>query len=111
MGKNSDFCNVANVTFSDVSVSALRELEEISKFGNAIAVIHAAATFKQIFVDRRYVKVVESIATTDWEEFATAMINVNAMTRDAARLVTHKAYYATRGKEQAFWRCMTNALR
>ena len=82
--KNSDFCNVSNVVFSETSVSALRELENISDFGNVIAVIHAAATFKQIFVDRRYVKVVESIATTDWEEFATAMININAITRRSA---------------------------
>ena len=109
--KNSDFCNVSNIVFSDKSVSALRELEEISDFGNVIAVIYAAATFKQIFVDRRYVKVVESITTTDWDEFGIAMVNINAITRKSAERVVFKVHDETRGKEQAFWRCMDNALR
>lgn len=106
-----DFCNVSNVTFSEKSVTAFRELEDISEFGNVIAVIYAAATFKQIFVDRRYVKVVESITTTDWSEFATAMMNINQFTRNQATVISYNMNQSTKGKEREFWGCMYHALR
>lgn len=105
--KNSDFCNIDNLEFSQSSVSYLRKLEDTVFFGNMVATFYAAATFKTIFADRRYNKVVEQITTSDWEEFSKGMIGVNQNTKNAADIIFFEAMQSNVSlNEKAFWRCM-----
>ena len=93
-------------------ITYLRELEEIGALGNVIATFNAAATFKTIFSDRGYSKVVKNITTSDWEEFGTSMIGVHLQVKNKADAIFMEALDSNvSSKEKAFWRCMYRANR
>jgi hypothetical protein len=110
--KNSDFCNIQDLEFSQTSVTYFRRLEDTIVFGNIVATFNAAATFKTIFSDRGYSKVVKNITTSDWEEFGTSMIGVHLQVKNKADAIFMEALDSNiSSKEKAFWRCMYRANR
>ncbi|OCH57255.1 hypothetical protein A6D98_19665 [Aliivibrio fischeri] len=109
--KNSEFCNINNLTFSQTSVRYLNELEDTAKVGNYLASGFSAIEFVNIFADRKYHKVVKNITTNDWEEFSKALLGIHRMTKNAAERVVSEAINDTKGEENAFWTCMYRALR
>lgn len=109
--KNSDFCNIYDLEFSQASVTHLRLIELKVDFGNFVATGVGITQLIQIFADRKYTGVVKGITTHDWEEFSTQLNAVKDTTRMQVWNISNDAALSTRGKEYEFWKCMANASR
>ncbi len=59
--KNSDFCNIYDLEFSQTSVTHLRLIELKVDFGNFVATGVSVTQLIQIFADRKYTGVVKGI--------------------------------------------------
>lgn len=97
-----------------LSVSGIKAVEEIIdtvESANLLAKVIAVIPFFDIFLKGQPHEKLTNVATYDWEGFATVMTSISNINRMKIYNISTSQWLKSQGKEQEFWRCVSEATR
>lgn len=110
---NIGFCSIGPTKLSSKSRRGIEEIRSIIEQGNLFATALASIPIYQIFMTPSVTKSAFETGVTireyDWELFADALGTAPKLVRSQIYRVAEPLTWYTSGKEQEFWRCVSDS--
>lgn len=109
---NLGFCKIDDLQLSKNSSNAVSEIKDLIGSGNLLSVSTASIPLFQIFFSPGKGTAFETtiaVREYDWELFGNALGASGKITRSRIFNIAYNQEIFTYGKEQKFWRCVSEA--
>ncbi|PSW06162.1 hypothetical protein [Photobacterium lipolyticum] len=106
------YCKIDDLKLSANSSNAISEISDLIGSGNMLSIVTSTIPLFQIFLSPGKGTAFEatvSIREYDWELFGNALSATGKITRSRIFNVAYSQEFYTYGKEQEFWRCVSEA--
>lgn len=97
-----------------LSVSGVKAVEEILETidnANLLTKVMGFIPFFDIFLKGKPHEKLTNVATYDWEGFAKTMRSISDINRTRIHNISTNQWLKSQGKENEFWRCVSEATR
>lgn len=106
-----DYCSIEGLKLSSRSRSALQIIDYKVDLANYLATFMVTSPILEIFKTNGggVTQVAQDIYEYHWDEFGQAMASINPILRRQVYNLAQQEELFTYGKEQKFWKCISEA--